>query len=73
MQWSAFRRFHLNSLTALRSAVRVQLNDTYLILISLRQSFGGAPCLLEFAVIANLITDAINDLLECDNWDHDRV
>ena len=70
---SAFRRLHLNNITALRSAVRVKLNELYYILISLRQPFGGAPCPSEFAVIADVITDTINDLLECKQWDHNTL
>ena len=49
------------------------MNKFYCILISLRKPFGGAPCPSEFAVIAGVITDTINDLLECEQWDHDKV
>ena len=62
---SVFRRLHLTNLIALRSAVRVKLNEFYYILISLSQPFGGASCPSEFVVIADVITDTINDLLEC--------
>ena len=41
--------------------------------LSLRQPFGGVPCPSEFAVIADVITDTINDLLDWKNWDHDKV
>ena len=67
----AFIRLHLNSITAFRSAVRVTIIGTYYILISLRQPFGGAPFPSVFAVINDLITDTINDLLECEEWDHE--
>ncbi len=70
---SAFKRLHLNAITAARSAVRVKLNQKYFILLSLRQPFGGAPCPSEFAVVADIITGMINDLLEDEDWDHDEL
>ena len=57
----------MDTITANRSTVRVKLNGDYYILLPLRQPFGGAPCPSEFAVIADLITDTINDLLEDDD------
>ena len=38
---SAFRILHFDSITAFRSSVRVKLDGTYYILLSLRQPFGG--------------------------------
>ena len=70
---SAFRRLHLNALTSVRSAVKVQLREIWYIIISLRTPFGGSPCPSEFAVVADLITDTINDLLKDANWDHKFV
>ena len=63
----------MNAITAARSAVRVKLNERYFILLSLRQPFGGTPCPSEFAVVADIITDTINDLLEDEEWDHDLL
>ena len=70
---SAFRRLHLNAATAFRSAVRVNLEGTWYIIISLRMPFGGAPCPSEFALAADLIADTINDLLADNNWNHKEV
>ena len=47
----------------------VKLKESYYILLSLRQPF----CPSEFALVANIITDTINDLLEDDNWDHRKI
>ena len=70
---SAFRRLHLNAITAFRSAARVKLQGIWYIIISLRMPFGGSPCPSEFAVVADLVTDTINDLLEDQTWDHKSV
>ncbi len=70
---SAFRRLHLNALTALRSAVWVELDEVWYLLVSLRQPFGGPPCPSEFAVAADIVTDTINDLFEDENWDYKKV
>ena len=70
---SAFRRLHLNAITAFRSAVRVKLKGIWYIIISLRMPFGGSPCPSEFAVVADLVTDTINDLLEDQTWDQNSV
>jgi len=70
---SAFRRLHLNARTAFRSAVRVNLDGKWYIIISLRMPFGGAPCPSEFALAADLIADTINDLLSDKNWNHKSV
>ena len=51
----------------------MKINDKYYILLSLRQPFGGAPCPSEFAVVADIITDTINDLLEDEEWDHNLI
>ena len=69
---SAFRRIHFNATTAYQSAVKVSIEGVELILISLRQPFGGAPCPSEFALLADLVTDTINDLLEDETWDYSR-
>ena len=70
---SAFRRLHLNATTAFRSAVRVNLDGCWYIIISLRMPFGEAPCPSEFALAADLIADTINDLLADKNWKHNEV
>jgi hypothetical protein len=66
---SAYRRLHLKAETAIKSAVRLTMNDSDFILVSLRLPFGGAPCPSDFCVVSDVITDTINDLLACDEWD----
>ena len=66
---SAFRRIHLNAITAYQSAVRIRIEDMEFILISLRQPFWGASCPSEFVLLVDLVTDTINDLLEDEKRD----
>ena len=70
---SAYRRTHLNAKSCLSSAVRVKIREIWLILISLRLPFGGSPCPNFFCLITDIITDTINDLLQCKDWDHKTV
>ena len=63
----------MNALTAVRSAVKVKIRGVWYIIISLRMPFGGSPCPSEFAVVADLVTDTINDLLEDQAWDPTSV
>ena len=66
---SAYRRLHLSAETAIKSAVRVKLNGSFYILVSLRLPFGGAPCPSDFCLVSDVITDTINDLLASKTWD----
>jgi hypothetical protein len=66
---SAYRRMHLNAKTAFQTSVRVKLKGKFYILVSLRLPFGGSPCPSDFCLISDVITDTINDLLACDDWD----
>ena len=70
---SAYRRMHLNAQTALQASVRVKLNGKYYILVSLRLPFGGSPCPSDFCLVSDIITDTINDLLACGDWDPTTV
>ena len=36
-------------------------------------TFGGAPCPSEFAVVADLIADTINNLLTDTVWNHMKI
>ena len=38
-------------------------------LITLRLTFGGAPCPFEWGIMSESICDLANELLKCDNWD----
>jgi hypothetical protein len=70
---SAYRRLHLRAETALKSAVRLDMDGHPYILVSLRLPFGGAPCPSDFCVVSDVITDTINDLLACDEWDPSSI
>ena len=66
---SAYRRFHLRASTAIKSAVVIKMNTVKYLLISLRMLFGGSPCPSDFSLAADIITDTINDLMICREWD----
>ncbi len=38
-------------------------------IITLRLTFGGAPCPYEWGVISETICDLANELIKCDDWD----
>ena len=70
---SAYRRLHLNAKAAKRAAIRVKLNGTWYVIISLRLPFGGASCPADFCLFSDIIADSVNDLLACENWDENKV
>ena len=70
---SAYRRIHINAITAKRSAVRVKLDSIWYIIISARLPFGGSPCPNDFCLVSDVVTDTINDLLACNDWNHEEV
>ena len=46
-----------------------QLPDDVAALITLRLTFGGAPCPFEWGVISETICDLANELVQCEDWD----
>lgn len=70
---SAYKRFHLDWISAVRSAVRVLIMGVHYILISLRLPFGGSPCPPEFCLLTDIITDTVNDLLCCKSWNPIKI
>ena len=64
---SAYRRGILHFATALKTAT--QLPDDVAALITLRLTFGGAPCPFEWGVISETICNLANELVQCDDWD----
>jgi hypothetical protein len=64
---SAYRRGILHFATALKTAT--QLPDEAAALITLRLTFGGAPCPFEWGVISESICDLANELVQCNDWD----
>jgi hypothetical protein len=64
---SAYRRGILHFATALKTAT--QLPDKAAALITLRLTFGGAPCPFQWGVISESICDLANELVQCNDWD----
>jgi hypothetical protein len=64
---SAYCRGILHSVTALKTAT--QLPDDAAALITLRLTFGGAPCPFEWGIFSETICDLANELLKCDDWE----
>ena len=70
---SAYRRMHVNAKTSLKSAIRMKVDEAWFIFISLRLPFGGAPCPNDFCLLSDIITDTINDLLNCSDWNWEDI
>ena len=64
---SAYRRGTLHPVTALKTTT--QLPDEAAAMITLRLTFGGAPCPYEWGVFSETICDLANELLKCDDWE----
>ena len=64
---------HLESKSAICSAVRVQIDDAWYILILLRLPFGGSSCPPDFCLMSDVMCDVTNDLLACEEWNEDQV
>jgi hypothetical protein len=64
---SAYRRGILHFATALKTAT--QLPDDGIAIITLRLTFGGAPCPFEWGVISETICDLANELLKSEDWE----
>ncbi len=54
-------------MTALKTAS--QLPDDGIAIITLRLTFGGAPCPFEWGIISETICDLANELLKCKDWE----
>ena len=63
----AYHRGILHSVTALKAAT--QLPDDAAAIITLRLTFGGAPCPFEWGVFSETICDLANKLLKCEDWE----
>ncbi len=63
---SAYRRCHLNGITAMQMIT--QLPDDKLGIIMLRLTFGGAPCPFEWNIISESIRDLANEILFDKLW-----
>ena len=70
---SAYRRIHLNANTVIKSAVQLEIEQINYVLLSLRLPFGGAACASDFCVTSEVITDTINDLINCDDWNPNEI
>lgn len=70
---SAYRRCHTDAITSVRQAIRVEIDGVHHILITLRLAFGGAPGPPEFSILSDMITDTVNDLYECKNWNPNQI
>ena len=70
---STYRHIHHKADMALKSVVRLEIEKSDLLLVSLQLPFGGSPCPPDFCLFSDVITDAINDLLSDESWDHKSV
>ena len=58
---SAYRQVHVHTDTSVQAAVQLDIDNEEYVLISLHLPFRGSPCPAEFCLVADLITDAINN------------
>ena len=66
---SAYRRIHISADTVVQCGVQLKIDEVDYLLLSLRLPFGGSPCPSEFCLVSDVITDVINDLMDCKQWD----
>jgi hypothetical protein len=64
---SAYRRCHLNAITAMQTIT--QLPDNELGIIMLHLTFEGTPCPFEWNILSESIRDLANKILFDENWD----
>jgi hypothetical protein len=64
---SAYRRCHLNAITAIQAIT--QLPNKELIIIMLWLTFGGAPCPFEWNTLSESICNLANEILLDNSWD----
>ena len=69
----SIQKFTLTSKSALKSAVRVKMNEIWYIILSLRIAFGGTLGPAYFCLFSNILCDTINDLLACKSWDENQI
>ena len=70
---SAYRRMHVNGKTAIKASVQMKIKGVEYILIPLRLPFEGSICPSEFYLLSDMMTDAINDMLCCEEWNPSEV
>jgi hypothetical protein len=63
----AYSQGILHFTTALQKATQLPEDD--LTIITLRLTFGGAPCSFEWGIMSESICDLANGLLKCEEWD----
>ena len=68
---SAYRRTHLNAISAIQTIT--QLVSMAVCYISLRLTFGGAPNPNFWGEVSETITDIANAILQSDDWDPDKL
>ena len=69
----SIQKIILTSKSALKSAVRVKMNEIWYIILSLRIAFGGTSGPAYFCLFSNILCDVINDLLACKSWDETQI
>jgi hypothetical protein len=68
----AYRQGILHFKTALQTSTQLPDDNLTIItlrLITLRLTFGGAPCPFEWGIMSETICNLANELLKCDDWD----
>ena len=66
---SAYRRAHVNERAMAKSLTWFKCGGNWMLLLCLRLTFGSTPGPSLFSTISESLTDLINALLKCPDWD----
>jgi hypothetical protein len=66
---SAYRRAHVNEKAAAKSLTWFIHKEVQILLLCLRLIFGGTPGPSLFLKISECLTDLVNAILKCEDWD----
>ena len=66
---SAYRRAHVDEKAAAKSITWFIHRDVRILLLCLRLIFGGTPGPSLFSIISECLTDLVNSILKCSDWD----
>ena len=70
---SAYRRAHTTERPAAKSITWFQFQGHWMLLLCLRLTFGSTPRPSLFSTISESLTDLVNAILQCPNWNPDEL
>ena len=70
---SAYRRAHTSERASAKSITRFCFQGKWMLLLCLRLTFGGTPGPSLFSIISESLTDLVNAILKCPDWDPEKL